>query len=217
MTFDDQVHARRDGPRMPAYHDAIRTAGEPSVLALMAEIGDLRGIGIDPGYRTGCKVAVVDATGKFLENATIFPTPPQNKTDEAIELTRRALDRQPESVALQNNLAWFLAVYAGDPAAARPLIDQAIETAGELPPLLDTKGVVLLAQDQADAAIEVLEKSVEGAAVPSARYLHLAEAYQRAGRESDALRMLRQAEDGSLLELSPRDRKALVSLKVALP
>ena len=31
-------------------------------------------IGLDPGFRTGCKVAVVDGTGKFLENATIYPT-----------------------------------------------------------------------------------------------------------------------------------------------
>ena len=40
-------------------------------------------LGIDPGFRTGCKVAVIDATGKFLEHATIYPTPPHNKTDEA--------------------------------------------------------------------------------------------------------------------------------------
>lgn len=35
-------------------------------------------IGIDPGFRTGCKLAVVDATGRFLENQTIYPTPPHN-------------------------------------------------------------------------------------------------------------------------------------------
>jgi len=35
-------------------------------------------IGIDPGYRTGCKVAVVDATGKVLETSTIYPHPPKN-------------------------------------------------------------------------------------------------------------------------------------------
>ena len=37
VTFDDQAHARRDGPRMPAFHDAIRSAGAPSVLAFMAD------------------------------------------------------------------------------------------------------------------------------------------------------------------------------------
>ncbi|WP_417747930.1 Tex family protein [Rosistilla oblonga] len=35
-------------------------------------------IGIDPGFRTGCKVAVVDGTGKFLTNTTIYPTPPKS-------------------------------------------------------------------------------------------------------------------------------------------
>jgi protein Tex len=35
-------------------------------------------IGIDPGFRTGCKVAVVDGTGKFLVHTTIYPTPPHN-------------------------------------------------------------------------------------------------------------------------------------------
>ena len=34
-------------------------------------------MGIDPGYRTGCKVAVVDETGKLLNTATIYPHPPQ--------------------------------------------------------------------------------------------------------------------------------------------
>ena len=37
-------------------------------------------MGIDPGFRTGCKVAVVDETGKFLANNTIFPTAPKNDT-----------------------------------------------------------------------------------------------------------------------------------------
>ena len=42
-------------------------------------------MGIDPGFRTGCKVAVVDPTGKVLETATIFPHPPQNMREEALE------------------------------------------------------------------------------------------------------------------------------------
>ncbi len=50
-------------------------------------------LGIDPGFRTGCKVAVVDATGKVLETATIYPHAPQNHTDEArtalVNLVRR--------------------------------------------------------------------------------------------------------------------------------
>ncbi len=40
-------------------------------------------IGLDPGYRTGCKVAVVDGTGKVLDTGVIYPAPPHSKTEEA--------------------------------------------------------------------------------------------------------------------------------------
>ena len=40
-------------------------------------------LGLDPAYRTGCKIAVVDATGKVLDTTVVYPTPPQNKTEEA--------------------------------------------------------------------------------------------------------------------------------------
>ena len=40
-------------------------------------------IGLDPGYRTGCKVAVVDGTGKVLDTGVIYPVPPKMKIDEA--------------------------------------------------------------------------------------------------------------------------------------
>ena len=40
-------------------------------------------LGLDPAYRTGCKIAVVDETGKVLDTTVVYPTPPQNKTEEA--------------------------------------------------------------------------------------------------------------------------------------
>ena len=50
-------------------------------------------IGLDPGYRTGCKVAVVDETGKVLDVATIYPHPPQSRRAESLntlaDLARR--------------------------------------------------------------------------------------------------------------------------------
>ncbi|MCB0217392.1 MAG: RNA-binding transcriptional accessory protein [Caldilineae bacterium] len=54
-------------------------------------------LGIDPGFRTGCKVALVDPTGKLLDTGTIFPHPPQSQADRARELldrwvTRHAVD-----------------------------------------------------------------------------------------------------------------------------
>lgn len=49
-------------------------------------------MGIDPGYRTGCKVAVVDGTGKYLEGTTIYPTPPLKKVRESIQTMDRLID-----------------------------------------------------------------------------------------------------------------------------
>lgn len=40
-------------------------------------------LGLDPAYRTGCKIAVVDDTGKVLDTTVVYPTPPQSKTEEA--------------------------------------------------------------------------------------------------------------------------------------
>ena len=38
-------------------------------------------MGYDPGFRTGCKVAVLDSTGKFLEKSTVYPTLPKNDVE----------------------------------------------------------------------------------------------------------------------------------------
>lgn len=50
-------------------------------------------MGIDPAYRSGCKVAVVDETGKYLEGTTTYPTPPQNKVAEAEEVFEKLIDK----------------------------------------------------------------------------------------------------------------------------
>lgn len=52
-------------------------------LLLMPPLGHYVVLGLDPGYRTGCKVAVVDENGKFLDNAVIYPAPPVQKVEEA--------------------------------------------------------------------------------------------------------------------------------------
>lgn len=51
-------------------------------LLLQAPIKGKNVMAIDPGFRTGCKVAVVDETGKVLDYATVYPTAPQNKVEE---------------------------------------------------------------------------------------------------------------------------------------
>ncbi|MEP3480643.1 MAG: Tex family protein [Fuerstiella sp.] len=52
-------------------------------LLLAAPAGPQVTMGIDPGFRTGCKIAVVDGTGRFLENSTIYPVPPKNDVSGA--------------------------------------------------------------------------------------------------------------------------------------
>ncbi|GAB3383806.1 RNA-binding transcriptional accessory protein [Spongiibacter taiwanensis] len=52
-------------------------------LLLAAPAGQRATIGLDPGLRTGVKVAVIDATGKVLDHGAIFPNPPQNKIAES--------------------------------------------------------------------------------------------------------------------------------------
>ena len=50
-------------------------------------------LGIDPAYRTGCKIAVVDETGKVLDTTIIFPTPPQSKVEEAKKIVKHLIDK----------------------------------------------------------------------------------------------------------------------------
>jgi uncharacterized protein len=63
-------------------------------------------MGIDPGYRTGCKVAVIDQTGKYLEGTTIYPHPPQKKYFEAKSTIRDLLEKyNAEIIAIGNGTA----------------------------------------------------------------------------------------------------------------
>lgn len=50
-------------------------------------------LGWDPAFRTGCKLAVCDPTGKILDTAVIYPTPPQNKVGEAVKVLTSLCDR----------------------------------------------------------------------------------------------------------------------------
>lgn len=60
-------------------------------LLLQPPIRGKRVLGLDPAYRTGCKWAVVDDTGKMHEVGVIYPTPPQKRIDEAKETVHRLL------------------------------------------------------------------------------------------------------------------------------
>ena len=55
-------------------------------------------MGLDPGYRNGCKVAVVDATGKVLDTAVVYPTFSERKKQEAIDTSKTYTDEQIEDL-----------------------------------------------------------------------------------------------------------------------
>ena len=50
-------------------------------------------LGFDPAYRTGCKLAVVDGTGKVLATSVIYPTPPHNKIEESKDAVKKLIER----------------------------------------------------------------------------------------------------------------------------
>lgn len=63
-------------------------------------------LGLDPGYRTGCKLAVVDKTGKVLDTAVIYPTKPHEKTEEAEKITSQLIRKyNVDVVAIGNGTA----------------------------------------------------------------------------------------------------------------
>jgi protein Tex len=75
-------------------------------LLLAAPAGPKATIGLDPGLRTGVKVAVVDGTGKVLDHGAIFPTPPQNKLVEAeATIVHLAKKHNVELIAIGNGTA----------------------------------------------------------------------------------------------------------------
>jgi uncharacterized protein len=63
-------------------------------------------LGVDPAYRTGCKLAVVDETGKLLEVDVVYPTPPHNKTAEAAKTVARLIEKHNvDLIAIGNGTA----------------------------------------------------------------------------------------------------------------
>ena len=61
---------------------------------------------VDPAYRTGCKIAVIDSNGNVLDKAVVYPTPPQNKIDEAIkDLSNLIYRHKVNAIAVGNGTA----------------------------------------------------------------------------------------------------------------
>lgn len=75
-------------------------------LLMQAPIKGKVVMGFDPGFRTGCKVSVLDDTGKYLEKATIYPTAPQNDVKGAINTLKKLIYKHNvEVISLGNGTA----------------------------------------------------------------------------------------------------------------
>ena len=90
-----------------ADEEAIRVfAGNLRQLLLAPPLGQKRVMGIDPGYRTGCKVVCLDAQGNLLHNETIYPHPPKSEHSIASRKLCKLVEQyQIEAIAIGNGTA----------------------------------------------------------------------------------------------------------------
>ena len=90
-----------------ADEEAIRVFAENlRQLLLASPLGQKRVMGIDPGFRTGCKVVCLDAQGNLLHNENIYPHPPVHKVKEAFSKLQKMIEAYKiEAVAIGNGTA----------------------------------------------------------------------------------------------------------------
>ncbi|WP_234571942.1 Tex family protein [Rhodohalobacter sp. 614A] len=74
-------------------HAILTFATNLKNLLMQPPLKDQVVMGVDPAYRTGCKVAIINETGQYLEGSTIFPTPPQKKIEESAQVVNRYIDK----------------------------------------------------------------------------------------------------------------------------
>ncbi len=87
--------------------EAIRVFAENLRQLLLAPpLGQKRVLGIDPGFRTGCKVVCLDEQGNLLHNETIFPHPPQNEVAQSVRKLQKLVEMYKiQAVAVGNGTA----------------------------------------------------------------------------------------------------------------
>ena len=90
-----------------ASEQAIKVFGKNAKqLLLGAPIKNITVMGFDPAYRTGCKIAVIDDTGKVLDTATVYPTEPQNDVEGAKKILKKLIKKHNVNmIAIGNGTA----------------------------------------------------------------------------------------------------------------
>jgi tetratricopeptide (TPR) repeat protein len=142
----------------------------------------------------------------------------EGRRGEAAALFRRALKLDAGHVVAMNNLAMVLAEEPDQQAEAIQHLDRAIALSGRNSELLDSKGWVLLQQDQAREAEKLFREAAELRPRDPRVQFHLALACWRQGRRSEAKNWLEQARNGNLPAdiLSPSERAQLSQLEEEL-
>ena len=97
----------RQDAKVRADEEAIRVfADNVRQLLLAAPLGEKVVMALDPGFRTGCKLVVLDEHGKLLQNATIYPHPPQVEVFEANKIVKELAKKyKVEAIAIGNGTA----------------------------------------------------------------------------------------------------------------
>ncbi|MFO7648535.1 Tex family protein [Halomonas campaniensis] len=158
-------------------------------LLLAAPAGQKATLAIDPGLRTGCKVAVVDATGQFLAHATIYPHAPRNAWDASLaELARLVEKHDVALIAVGNGTASretdrlagdLVKLFAGKRALAKVMVSEAgasVYSASEyasreLPDLdVTIRGAVSIARRLQDPLAELVK--IEPKSIGVGQYQH---------------------------------------------
>ena len=96
-------------------------------------------LGVDPGYKMGCKLACIDACGRVVDHGVVFPHPPQKERAAAIFRLRELVERHAVRV-----------VAIGDGTASQPTCELVAEALNQSPPL---RGVQLSVVSEAGASV----------------------------------------------------------------
>jgi len=98
--FASESKAKADTEAIRVFAENLRQ------LLLSPPLGQKRVLGIDPGFRTGCKVVCLDAQGNLLHNETIYPHPPVNDTSQAMRKVQKMVEAYDiQAVAIGNGTA----------------------------------------------------------------------------------------------------------------
>ena len=102
--------------KQKADEEAIKVFAENLRQLLLAPpLGNKRVLGIDPGFRTGCKVVCLDETGNLVHNETIYPHPPQNEVKQAANKSTagRETERFIQNLRYDRNIQVFVVSESG--------------------------------------------------------------------------------------------------------